>query len=93
MFPLRSRRCYYCTVDYDVIGHMETFREDLAFILHTAGVARHEIDLMLGEKKNQCDRQQDKAKIYMGQLNQEQKEGLYEIYKPDFEMFGYSADL
>ena len=32
--------CNYCKIPYDVIGHMETFDQDLDLVLRLAGVER-----------------------------------------------------
>ena len=88
-------RCHYCTVSYDAIGHLETFRDDLAYILTRTGLADTAIplDKVLKEKKNTCQHEPNRLQKYMAQLNQRQREALYEIYGVDFEKFGYDPNV
>ena len=46
-------RCAFCSLDYDIIGHQETFKEDVAYILIKAGLADTGVPLAgaLGERR------------------------------------------
>ena len=63
--------------------------EDLQYIRQMAGV---KFELV---KKNPSSGGStiDLARKYFGQLNKNVVMQLYELYRVDFEMFGYSVDL
>ena len=76
-------------MEYDIIGKMETITEDMDFIAQESGLAAANISLPWANRKSSG------AKVsldYFKGLSLHQVEGLYAIYKPDFEMFGYNAD-
>ena len=82
-------RCNYCTIPYTVIGRLETMEEDLQYIKQITSL---EFELV---KKNPSSggSTTDLARMYFGQLNKTVMMQLYELYRVDFEMFGYSMDM
>ena len=82
-------------MNYDFIGHVETFRDDMAYILWRTGLANTRLPLreVLAEKKNNCPLKPNRTANYMAQLNSLQSEMLFNLYKEDFEMFGYSPHI
>ena len=80
--------CHVCEMEYDVIGKMDTLEEDMAFIAETSGLASTNISLPWANRRAQG--QQDSIN-YFRQLDLARTRRLYEIYRPDFEMFGYSV--
>ena len=81
-------KCGYCTVPYTVIGRIESIDEDLDFIGQMAGVEFEK------EHKNENigGSTEDLAVKYFGLLDQKVVMQLYELYRVDFELFGYTAD-
>ena len=81
-------RCAYCTVPYTVIGKLETMDEDLRYIKQMAGV---KFELM---KENQSSggSTTDLTRKYFKQLDKKVVLQLFELYRVDFEMFGYSLE-
>ena len=72
--------CPFCSVNFDIIGQMETYDEDAKFIIENL-----QLDLEIGEHKNHGGKKRD----FYEQIPLDMVEKLYEIYKEDFEMFGY----
>lgn len=81
--------CHVCEMEYDIIGKMETITEDMEFIAKESGLAAANISLPWANKKSSGD---NVSLDYFRKLSVKQVQGLYNIYKPDFEMFGYNAD-
>ena len=86
-------RCLYCDIHYDVIGKMETFGDDVKYIvmkqnlepfipIETTGIKTHASEVRPG----------DKAKKYFRQLTSAQILRLFHIYKPDFLLFDYHPE-
>ena len=85
-----SMRCFYCDVRYDVIGRMETFSDDLKYIIMKNKLG----DILSEDKKVRTTggSPKDDALRYFSQLRKEQIRSLYEVYKMDFKLFGYNVD-
>ena len=89
-------RCLYCDVDFDVIGKLEDFDEDVAYIAEKRNLTEH-LGLLnhVQQPKDQWTKENgersriEKRDKYMSQLSPEMVQDLHEIYKIDFEMFGY----
>ncbi len=94
-------RCAYCDVPYDVIGKLESFDEDFRLIVRDAGLEdalSMGSDVRLNELTKK-DRDQEGRKKehertvrYLQQLDFVRRARIYELYRMDFEMFGYSAN-
>ena len=84
-----SMKCYYCDVTYDVIGRMETFSDDLKYIIKINKLE----NILLDDKKTRTTGGSPKhdALKYFSKLRKEKVFSLYEMYKMDFELFGYNA--
>ena len=85
-------KCHYCDVDFDVIGKIEDFEEDVAYIAKKRNLTDR-LGLMNhvqneNPEKNKMSKRERREK-YMSQLSLEMVQDLYELYKIDFEMFGY----
>ncbi|KAI8484578.1 hypothetical protein Bbelb_376850 [Branchiostoma belcheri] len=76
------------SVQYDFIAHTDTLVEDLRLFFHMSGI--------VGKDGILPRQHPSRAKANFGNTFQEvPKEDIFrigEIYKPDFEMFGYSFD-
>ena len=80
--------CAYCTVPYTVIGRLENLEEDLHFIGKITGVETGK-----GHKnKNEDGNTYELAGNYVAQLEKKVVMELFELYRVDFEMFGYTVD-
>ena len=80
---------------------METFSDDLRYVIHRANLTRRIPESELSRLFNRSrPRKESGAAVagakenltaaYMEMLDEDTKKKLVEIYKPDFEMFGYS---
>ena len=38
LFKLQSESCPFCLLDYDVVGRMETFKEDVEYVMEELGI-------------------------------------------------------
>ena len=84
-------RCAYCDVRYDVVGRIETFPEDLRYILAKTGndAAIRGDERYNGEARSETA--EERIAKYFKQLDKGLRRRLYKVYRPDFEMFGYSG--
>ena len=90
-----NHKCNYCGIEYDVIGHMEDYEEDMLYIATKLNL----ISLIPNMTQVQNETPGKKAssakriKEYMSQLSHEQRQKLYYFYKIDFEMFEYEHEF
>ena len=85
-------KCNYCDVDFDVIGKLEDFEEDVAYIAEKRNLTEHRGLLNHVQNENPErgeESRRERRDKYMSQLSPEMVRDLYELYKIDFEMFGY----
>ncbi len=84
-------RCAYCDLPYDIIGKMETFDDDVRYVLALTGLDQ-ELNLPdeTNIRLNKASGDEDRTRRYFAQLDKDRKERLFQLYKYDFEMFGYS---
>jgi len=82
-------RCGYCDLPYRVIAKAENFQDDQRFIGDLAGVQLDKVEThhSSGGSTRQL------SKEYFSMLDTHTVNRLYNLYKVDFEMFGYSPDL
>ena len=93
--------CLLCDISYKAVGRMETFNDDVKYILlkSNATIANENYKYSNVFHSSAKDRNKplpNKAKKtdtqkYMSQLTQLQVNQLYQMYKVDFEMFQYNA--
>ena len=89
-------RCFHCAIPYNVIGRIETFQEDVQYI-----ILKNNLEKILDLKttlqfssKNSSKRDAQKAALkYFSKLNANQIQRLYKAYKMDFELFDYDIDI
>ena len=82
--------CGMCAVDYDFLGHYETFDRDLADFKKEASLSPGDAKAFDFQfSKNRSDTASSMLKYY-SQISLEWIDTLGEIYRPSFEMFGYS---
>ena len=94
-------RCGYCEAEYDVIGKMETFEDDLKFIFEsknlTMASSSNSDNHFLRKKFNSKQKmvggsQAERIKTYFEILPPRLRSGLKELYNWDFELFGYESE-
>ena len=101
-------QCGFCDINYTVIAKSESFTEDLKFIEKLANVDFKNIGglyrdilikifliniLTVGSHHSSGGSTKELAKKYFSELSLGTVKKLYEVYKVDFEMFGYSPQL
>lgn len=80
------RLCHPCQIGYDFIGKLETLDEDARHLLHILDVDR-QIQFPPGYRnRTTASWERD----WFANIPLEDKKKLYELYEPDFRLFGYS---
>ena len=84
--------CSYCNIDYKFIQTMETFDKDAEMIMKAAGLdhvtkRKHSNQRKTGASSSEL------TKTYLDKISPDTKKVLFDIYKYDFESFGYFYDL
>ena len=82
-------RCGYCDIPYKVIAKAENFAEDQKFIGKLSSIDFKPIATHVSSGGST----KELAKKYFSQLSLSTVKKLYNVYKVDFEMFGYSPQL
>ena len=85
-------RCSYCDVDFDVIGKLEDFDEDVAYIAKKLNLTEHLGLLKYVQHKTweeEDNSRRGRREGYISKLSPEMVQDLYELYEIDFNMFAY----
>ena len=83
-------KCSYCDINYDLIGRMETWNDDLNYIIRKRGLEKY---ISASSNQNPSNvRTEEMTKEYFDTLSQKQKEDLFHMFRLDFEMFNYDAE-
>ena len=94
--PLNSQ-CLYCDILYNVIGRMETFSDDVQYILIKANltslVGNHSKVVNSSKDVQLKTDKRNETLHYFSQLKKPQVDKLYRMYDIDFEMFNYKNDI
>ena len=88
-------KCSYCDVNYDVIGRMETWNDDLGYIILKRGL-ENVLPLQKAENSHYNPTKQNTSKMtkeYFSMLSKKQKEDLYHMFRIDFELFNYDPEI
>ena len=96
--------CDYCHIKYDMIGYLESMEPDLKYLAYRSNIT---LPLNKGDSRyhnhpsgrhryfppNKISQEEKDKKVisYFSQLNATQLINLYNMYRIDFEMFGYSV--
>lgn len=84
--------CPFCTLDFDIIGHLETFQTDMDFIIKAMN---WEAILSVGRHENQAlskDQESErKMRQFFSSLPKNVTWALYKVYQLDFQLFGYGG--
>lgn len=83
-----SGNCNYCSIQFDVIGRMETFNEDVKYIFLKNNLP---INQATADKNSAKSKITISTEEYLKQLSKKQIERLYQFYRMDFELFGYNT--
>ena len=85
--------CGYCHIKFHVIGHLEDSTEDTMYIAMKQNLTTLLPELIKKNRKTKRTQEssQDRIGHYMSQLNIRQNRKLLELYKNDFELFGYET--
>ena len=81
--------CGMCAINYDFIGHYETFDQDLADFKEAAGLTPKQATFFNVHATNQSDTGSSMLSYY-SQIPLEWILRLGQLFKANFEMFGYS---
>ena len=81
--------CGMCAVNYDFIGHYETFDQDLADFKEAAGLSPEQAKRFNAHAKNKSDTTSTMLRYY-SQIPLAWVDVLGQIFRANFEMFGYS---
>jgi hypothetical protein len=81
-------------------GRLETIDLDSEYIFHRASITnismpwnnKHKLQVPGQTRRHVSPDGVSKTAIYMKELDREQIEALYDVYRMDFEMFGYALD-
>ena len=77
--------CYPCALDYDYVGYFDTVKEDADYILQQL-----QLDKMVEFPSFKGSRTPEMLKTFYSQIPLDRIIRLAEIYRTDFDMFGYS---
>ena len=81
-------QCSPCRFRYDFIGHYETLLSDVEYVTRKLGIP-DKLAKFPYENKKPRRSAADRTANMMKQLTSEQVDKLRQIYKMDFELFGY----
>lgn len=79
--------CDPCKHDYDVIMKFDTYLDDFESLKQLLNVSEHHRQDFFPPFQARTDN--DKTKVFMKSIPVELRRKLYEIYRKDFELFGY----
>ena len=82
--------CAPCNIEYMAVARLENLSQDLAFIGQIAGM---EFENIAVRNPSRGGNSSDVAMEYFNEVTKEDVEKLYELYKIDFQLFGYSPHL
>ena len=83
-WQLATVRCFPCAIEYDFIGKFENFQDELPDLYKAAGVPSVSWEFPFVSHNTSAQ-----VNHYYSQLSQEQILQLAELYRPDYEAFGY----
>ena len=83
-WQLATVRCFPCAIEYDFIGKFENFQDEFPDLYKAAGVPSVPFEFSFVSHNTSAQ-----VNHYYSQLSQEQILQLAELYRPDYEAFGY----
>ena len=88
-------QCSYCDVSYDLIGRLETWNDDINYIIRKRGLEKV-LPLQKADSSHYHSTNQNTnkmTKFYFSKLSKTQKENLYHMFRLDFELFNYDPKI
>ena len=91
-------KCLYCDINYDVIGRLETWNDDVTYIIRKWGLEKV-LPLKKATNAHEHSAEEthqntiEKTKEYFSKLSKTQKNDLYHMFSMDFEMFNYDPKI
>ena len=89
----QANLCSICSVNYDLIGQFENFDEEATFIFNELNILDKMSDENLKLPANQTNVSKEKTQIYFSMISDEDIMKMYNIYKLDFDLFGYTFKI
>ena len=97
-----NEACQYCLIQYDFIGRIEKFDEDIRYVAERNNfthILNREKTYHLNDakalnkvKETHTMDTQEKTTYYLSQLSKDLLSHLKQYYRIDFEMFGYDPN-
>ena len=84
-----NKICSPCSVAYDYIGKLETVKEDANFILKVLNLTEIVGHFPGPENSHPTNTSLGEARSYFDDISSRKRHTLWEMYKLDFQMFGY----
>lgn len=87
-----SFKCAYCEIQYDVIGQLDTFQDDVKYL-----VLKNRLEKVIPITEENFStplsmmHTKNLTLTYFSKMSKSQKEKVYEMYKIDFEMFTFDS--
>ena len=81
--------CSPCRLRYDFIGHYETLAGEAAYVLDKLGVDQKVVRFPETNSHHGGKNSSSRVDQMMRQLSGKQLAGLRQLYRLDFELFGY----
>ena len=91
-FVPATKFCTPCLINIDVIIKFESLNEDQLYLIEKTNL----VNKILPEWKNSGKGSKNTLELlqsFYGQLTSDQKEGLYNYYKYDFDVFGFQLSI
>ena len=88
-------RCSYCDINYDVIGRMENWNDDFNYIIRKRKLEKY-FPIQKADNFQYHASKQNTTQATMdhfSKLSKKQKDDLYKMFRTDFEMFNYNAEI
>ncbi|XP_033640994.1 carbohydrate sulfotransferase 11-like isoform X1 [Asterias rubens] len=82
--------CSPCSIDYDVIGNLETVNADAKYVLNMLKAPSNAQYLSSAGSRPTNSSDKGTFDKYFSKLNKKQLTQLWELYKLDYELFGYT---
>ena len=84
-----SSSCSMCHIKYDVIGHLETFNDDMRYIIQKSKIEIKDAYIAIHSTKQSTKML---TKKYFSRLDSKIVSELYQMFQMDFEMFDYDIN-
>ena len=85
----QSSCCPFCLFDFSIYGHYETISEDTAYILLKNNITELKKVTNLNRDDKNVHHHKERRKQFWSQISQRHLSDLLEIFKSDFDLFGY----